>query len=59
MSQIFKFSLIIFFSLLLVVTNGYWKCTLDNDCPKNMCLLPQIAQCVKFNCECKFYFYVQ
>ncbi|WJX67766.1 hypothetical protein P8452_52205 [Trifolium repens] len=52
MAQIF--TLLIIFSLFLVVTNGKVDCAKDADCPKSMCVHPMVAICTNYFCECGY-----
>ncbi|KEH33374.1 putative Late nodulin [Medicago truncatula] len=57
MAQISKFvyALIIFFSLILAVTNaGLFRCKVDIDCPQILCFDEQIAKCIARMCECDY-----
>jgi len=60
----FVFVIILFISLLLLVTKGYREpfssftegptCKQDIDCPSISCVNPQVPKCIMFECHCKY-----
>ncbi|KEH38751.1 putative Late nodulin [Medicago truncatula] len=51
----FLYALIIFISLLFVVTNGaQFLCSDDSDCPRDLCVRNSLTlRCVNYICQCR------